>query len=175
MSNKEIDVVAGFKTHAGASNAVDRLVADGFDQQNVSLVMGEDARKQFVTLQDGNKGLEGAATGGAAGGAAGAIIAGLAGLATLAIPGFGIVIAGPLVAALAGGGAGAAAGGIVGGLVGLGMDKHEAVVYEDAIKTGGVLVAVRCAHKKDAKRAKGILREVGAMSVEQAKGQALHS
>ncbi|MCA9593499.1 MAG: hypothetical protein KC776_09325 [Myxococcales bacterium] len=173
--SKEIDVVGGFKTTQGATNAADRLVAEGFDRDAISIVLAEQARQEFVTVKDGNKGLEGAAAGGAAGGVAGAVFAGLAAAATVIVPGLGLAVAGPLVAAFAGGGAGATAGGIIGGLVGLGMREHEAKLYEKTLKEGGVLVAVRVSSTERAKRAQEVLSEVGALRTEMESGHAIHA
>ena len=46
--------------------------------------------------------------------------------AVIAVPGVGVVAAGPLAAALAGVGAGALTGGLIGALVGLGMPEDRA-------------------------------------------------
>ena len=65
----------------------------------------------------GNK--AGAGIGGAIGSTVGAIIAAVAAVGTsLALPGLGLVIAGPLAAAIAGAGAGAAGDGLIGARVG---------------------------------------------------------
>jgi hypothetical protein len=61
---------------------------------------------------------------------------------TLVIPGLGLVIAGPIAAALAGGGAGAVTGGIIGGLVGLGIPEPNAQAYQEALREGGVVLGV---------------------------------
>lgn len=72
-----------------------------------------------------SKAAEGAGVGGAIGAAVGALLAAVATVGTsIAIPGLGLVIAGPLASALAGAGAGAAAGGLLGALVGLGIPEE---------------------------------------------------
>lgn len=169
---KEIDVVAAFKTPEGASVAAERLEAAGFRRENIGLVMSEDTQRRFVTVKDSNKAPEGAAIGGATGGILGAIIAGVAAAATVTIPGVGL-ITGPLVAALAGAGAGAAAGGIIGGLVGLGIPEREAKLYENVLKKGGVLVGVRTYDGEDEKRARAVLKDAGALSLESERGHAV--
>jgi hypothetical protein len=107
---------------------------------------------------------EGAAVGGAAGGALGAIAAGLTAVASLSIPGIGFLAAGPLIAALAGGGAGAAAGGMLGALIGVGVPKHEAHLYDDEIRKGGMLVGVRADSDQQASVARTVLKEAGALT-----------
>jgi uncharacterized membrane protein len=83
-------------------------------------------------------------------------------LGIIAVPGIGLVAAGPIIAALAGAGAGAAAGTLVGGLVGLGIPEHEAKVLDDQIRRGGILIAVSCNSPAQEKLAKDILEEAGA-------------
>ena len=57
-------------------------------------------------------------------------------------PDLGLIVAGPLLAALAGGGAGAVTGGIIGGLIGSGIPESNAKAYEEILKTGGVVIGV---------------------------------
>jgi uncharacterized protein (TIGR02271 family) len=84
--------------------------------------------------------LAGAATGAFVGGAAGLA----AGLTSLAIPGFGPLLAmGPIIATLTGAGIGAAAGGLIGALVDWGVPEDEAEYYTEGVRRGGTLVTVR--------------------------------
>lgn len=72
-----------------------------------------------------------------------AIAAGVAEIGTsLVLPGLGLVIAGPLAAAVAGAGAGAATGGLVGALVGWNNPEERIKHYEERIKKGGILMGV---------------------------------
>lgn len=171
----EIDVVGAFKTYDGAAKAAEQLVAEGFATRDVSVVVNEDARQHFLTLKKGNKGMEGAAAGGAVGGVSGAVIVALVGAATVAIPGLGLAVAGPIAAAFAGAGAGAAAGGVVGGLVGMGISEHEAKVYDKALRAGGMLVAVRVTSKQEAARARKVLDDFGALKTESEVGLGLRT
>lgn len=57
---------------------------------------------------------------------------------SIAIPGLGLVIAGPLAGAIAG--AGGAAGGLVGALVGWGIPEERVKRYESGIKNGEILM-----------------------------------
>ena len=96
-----------------------------------------------ATTELGNKAAKGAGVGGAIGGTIGAIAAAVAAVGTsLVIPGLGLVVAGPLAAALAGGGAGAAGGGLIGALVGWGIPEERVKHYEAGIKEGGILMGV---------------------------------
>lgn len=84
--------------------------------------------------------------GSAAGATGGAVVGGLAGLltgvASLAIPGVGLVVLGPLAAFLTGLGAGAVTGGLVGALVDWGLPDQTARLYEDRLQAGEVLIGV---------------------------------
>ena len=111
--------------------------------------MSDDTRKKHFSKDAATqpeletKALKGAGAGAAIGGTAGATIAAIAAIGTsLLIPGLGIVVAGPLVAALAGAGAGGAAGGLIGALVGHGIPENRAKVYETDIKNDYFVMGV---------------------------------
>src|ERR1043166_8389593 len=101
-----------FNNRSSASNAVDRLLNAGISRDDISLLMSDATRGREFSFAAASKAPEGAATGASIGGAIGAIAAGLAAVGTIAIPGLGLVAAGPILAALAGAGAGGVAGGI---------------------------------------------------------------
>jgi hypothetical protein len=109
---------------------------------------------------------EGATTGATAGGIIGGTLGLLAGIGALAIPGMGpFIAAGPLMAALSGLGAGGTIGGVIGALVGSGIPEYEAKRYENRLKEGGILLAVRANSDELAKRVKDILQKHGAEDV----------
>jgi hypothetical protein len=122
------------------------LTKRGYNQDDINLVMSEDTKKRhFVSAgtetELGNKAAKGAGVGGAIGGTAGAIAAAIAAAGTtLAIPGLGLLIAGPIAAGLAGAGAGAATGGLLGALVGWNIPEERVKRYEQDIKKGGILM-----------------------------------
>ena len=102
-----------FSDRACAERAYESLHSRGYGRDDVNLVMSEDTRKthfgttEGVKTELGSKAAEGAGVGGAIGGTVGAILAAIAAVGTtIAIPGLGLVIAGPLAAAIAGAGAG---------------------------------------------------------------------
>ncbi|MBC7554556.1 MAG: hypothetical protein H7257_11310 [Taibaiella sp.] len=146
-----------FQDRESAERAYNTLHSRGYTTDDVNLMMSDDARKKHFTHAEahtelGNKALEGAGTGSAIGGTLGAIAGAVAAIGTsLLIPGIGIVIAGPLAAALAGAGAGGLTGGIVGALVGSGIPEERAVVYEDGIKNGHIVMGVKPRNDDDAK------------------------
>lgn len=128
--------VAGtFASRDQAEQAVSDLRGQGFDQE-IS-VLAKDDKQAGNTRMGRDDGIsDGATTGGVLGG-----IAGLAaGAGALAIPGVGpLLAAGPIAGLLSG----AAAGGIAGGLVDFGIPEAEGRKYEEKIKQGHVLVAVK--------------------------------
>jgi uncharacterized protein (TIGR02271 family) len=108
--------------------------------------------------------LKGAGTGAAVGGVLGLV----AGVASLAIPGFGAVIAaGPIASALAGAGVGAVAGGIIGGLTQIGVPEDEAHYYAEGVKRGGTLITVHARSDDAADCAAGVMRKHGALDIEE--------
>ena len=144
-----------FNDRASAERAYGSVTSRGYTKDDVNLVMSDETRKRHFTpagteTELGNKAAKGAGVGGAIGGTVGAIAAVVAAGAAIAIPGLGIIVAGPIAAALAGGGAGAATGGLIGALVGAGMPEERVKHYEKAIKDGGILMGVKAKNADDA-------------------------
>jgi hypothetical protein len=131
-----------FTSRADAQAAVNRLEALGVPRSDISVVLRSesdtaDFAAQTGTTDAGSKAGEGAG----AGGTVGAILGALAATATsVAIPGVGILIAGPIAGALAGAGAGGLTGGLLGALVGAGIPEETARSYETGLQSGGVVV-----------------------------------
>ncbi len=169
---KSKHVLGAFKTVNGADTATERLVQAGIPRTDISVLVSDQAREQLATIQKHTRAAEGAAVGGIAGGILGSLIAGLTTVAALAVPGVGVLAAGPLVAALAGAGAGAAAGGTLGGLIGLGLTEHEAKFYAKALKEHGMVVVVSTDDARTHSTARTVLDEAGALKIESSTGQA---
>jgi len=146
-----------FRDRDSAERAYQSISDRGYTRDDVNVVMSEDTRKRHFPVTDGRqtelgtKAAEGAGIGGAIGGSLGAIAAAIAAVGTtIALPGLGLVIAGPLAAAIAGAGAGAATGGIVGALIGWGIPEERVKEYDQGIRDGGILMAVRPRSDEDA-------------------------
>jgi hypothetical protein len=151
-------VTALFNDRDSAERAYQSLSSRGYDNDDVNLVMSDETRKKHFSEVDraqtelGTKAAEGAGVGGAIGGTLGAIVAAVAAVGTsLAIPGLGLIIAGPLAAGIAGAGAGGAAGGLIGALIGWGIPEERVKRYESGIKDGGILMGVKARTDEDAK------------------------
>jgi hypothetical protein len=156
-------VVATFESRVEAERALARLKEAGVPRESVSALMSEAARER--ELGDATLGAaEGAGIGGIWGGLLGALAGGLVAVGSVALPGLGLVAAGPIVAALAGAGAGGAAGTFIGSLVGLGVSESEAASTQKAIEAGKIVLAAHVS-SSDASRVAKILQSQGGESV----------
>lgn len=156
-----------FKDLGNAEQAVNELAANGFARDDISLM----ANKEVCGPHIGP--VEDIGTDARIG--TGAAIGSVAGFATgilaLAIPGIGPVLAiGPLAAGLAGAGIGAVAGGAIGALKRMGVPEKDAGDFCEAIRRGGVMVAVTSSDA-DAPRAEEIMERHGAVDLETATAQ----
>jgi hypothetical protein len=130
----------------------------GIDKDEISVIAGNEAgaHDQYVKKPAGT----GAAAASAAsfGGGVGIV----AGLIALAIPGVGPIIAGgALATVLTGLGVGAAAGGLIGAFTNMGISHEEAPLYEEAVRRGGVVVAVHVNDPMEPEAAR-VMQEHGA-------------
>jgi len=144
-------VTAVFRDRFDAERAFDYLHAKGYMDSEINVLMSDKTRSTFYPMANkdetkheaGSKATEGMGVGGAIGTAVGAAIAAVAAIGTsIAIPGLGLIVAGPIAAAFAGGGAGAVTGGLLGGLIGAGMTEQNAQAYDEALRNGGVALGV---------------------------------
>jgi hypothetical protein len=143
--NKDKNWVTGlFHSREDAERAYRTASERGYTKDDINLLMSEETRKTNFIDDKGTKTLEGAGAGSAIGGTVGAVIAAIAAIGTsLALPGLGIIIAGPIAAAFAGAGAGGLTGGLIGALVGAGIPEDRAKHYEQGVKEGGIVMGVQ--------------------------------
>jgi hypothetical protein len=143
-----------FRDRESAERAYRTLGERGYGKDDVNLLMSDETRKKYFADREteiGTKAWEDAGKGAAIGGAVGATLAALAAIGTtLALPGLGLLIAGPIAAAFAGAGAGAVTGGLVGALVGYGIPEERAKLYEQGIKDGGIVMGISPRTPEDA-------------------------
>jgi len=154
-----------FKDRAAAQGAFMKLEAAGILEDQISLVMTDDARSNHFRLKESSKVDEGTATGAGIGGLVGVILGTVLAAGTIAIPGMNLVVTGALVSSLAGLGAGAVVGGLVGGLVGAGIPEHEAQLYEKELQKGNVLIAVRAHNAEQEDVVKKVFKSLEAMGL----------
>lgn len=137
-------IVAVFDDLEKARLAVEALLDARFTKNDISVVVSDANREYLEKYSELPAPLQEVSRGAAGGALLGGMSGLLAGLLALLVPGIGPVIAvGPIAAGLLGAGMGAAAGGLVGALVNLGMEKELADSYAEAVRRGGILVAVR--------------------------------
>ena len=145
-----------FRDRESAEKAYGSALSRGYTKDDVNVMMSDKTRDSWFSGDNadselGSKALEGAGTGSAIGGTLGAVIAGIAAIGTsVLLPGLGLVVAGPLLAALAGAGAGGLTGGLIGALVGSGIPEEHAKAYEEGINNGGMVVGVTPRNAEDA-------------------------
>lgn len=145
-----------FRDRESAERAYGSLQGRGYGQDDVNLVMSDETRQRHFAVDDrptelGSKALEGAGTGGVIGGAVGATLGAIAAIGTtLALPGLGLLIAGPIAAGLAGAGAGGATGTLIGALIGAGIPEETVKRYEQGLKEGGIVMGVNPRTAEDA-------------------------
>jgi hypothetical protein len=158
VTNTNLPMVTGlFRDRESAERAYSTLSERGYSHDDVNVVMSDETRKKHFSGADaestelGSKATEGAGVGSAIGGTLGAIAAAIAAVGTsVVLPGAGLVVAGPLVAALAGGGAGGLTGGLLGALIGSGIPEERVKHYESGINEGGILMGVKPRSNDDA-------------------------
>jgi len=152
VMDQETGTITGvFHDKDDAEKAYNSLLSRGYSRDEISVLMSDDTRKaHFKDIDEddrsdlGNKAMEGVGVGSAIGGTAGAIIGAIAAIGTaVALPGLGLIIAGPIAAGLAGAGAGGLTGGIIGALVGSGIPEERAAVYKESLENGGIVVGVK--------------------------------
>lgn len=166
MAGKNTAVYGIYPNRTRAEEAVDRLIADGFRSEDISVLLQDNVGTKDFAHEKQTKAPEGTTTGAVTGGVVGGTLGLLAGIGALAIPGLGpFIAAGPIMATLAGIGSGGVVGGVVGALVGMGIPEYEAKRYEGRIKSGGILLSVHCDNSDWVGKAKDILKQSGAEDV----------
>ncbi len=171
---KQKMVTAVFRDRNDSEQAFDYLYHLGYTDQEINVLMsdrthstllGQSPRSQQSTRR-ARKPNEGMGIGGAIGTAVGATLAAVAAIGTsIALPGIGLIIAGPLAAAFAGGGAGAVAGGAIGALAGAGFTQQNAEAYDEALREGGVVLGVVPLNREHAKAIEERFRELNGENV----------
>lgn len=152
-----------FKTRAAAEAAVDAIIKRGYTRDDISVLMSDATKTKEFAVQTRSHAVDGAGVGGAIGGTVGAVLLAIAAVGTsIAIPGLGLFIAGPIAAALAGAGAGGATGGLIGMLIGTGIPEHRAKVYDTGVRGGGILLGVEAKTSEEIEKLETLLEDIGA-------------
>jgi uncharacterized protein YjbJ (UPF0337 family) len=156
-----------YATPEAASRAYQGLTdTHGYTSDDINVVMTDDTRQKYfgdvvpgTEFSGGTKAAEGFGKGSAIGGGVGAALAAIFAVGTsVVVPGLGLVVAGPIAAALVGAGAGGATGGIIGALIGAGIPEDRAKAYERGLKEGGIVIGTRA---RDDRHAEELERDFG--------------
>ncbi|MEO7675090.1 MAG: hypothetical protein ABIU09_13540 [Pyrinomonadaceae bacterium] len=151
-----------FSDRESSERAYQTLRDRGYSDDDINVIMSDETRDKHYgegsafergtsDSELGTKATEGSGVGGLIGGGLGAIIGGIAAIGTnLVLPGLGLVVWGPIAAALAGAGAGGLTGGLVGALIGWGIPEDRAKIYEEGVKSGGTVLGVKPRSSEDA-------------------------
>ncbi|ACL69556.1 general stress protein [Halothermothrix orenii] len=155
-------VVGVFDNKEQAERAVEEIRNAGVTDDKISIVAKEDAVKGDRNQEGANYTNQNLTSGVTSGGALGGLAGLMAGAGALTIPSIGPILAvGPLAAGLTG----AAVGGVAGGLVDMGVPQERGEYYENEVKRGSILAAVK-ADQEVVNDAASYLRKNGARDVE---------
>ena len=165
-----------FSTQTEARRAAERLIRDGIARDRVNILTPGQWREDVgrVPVSDTEQPGTGSAIGGVVGGALGASGGYLLGplVAGLFLPGVGTVaaigLAGAALLGLGGAIGGAAGGRAVESSLSDGVPHDELFLYEEALRAGRTVV-VAMADRDEAERARRILAESGAVSIDAAR------
>jgi hypothetical protein len=167
-------VVGIFVDQTAARQVVVELARAGLPADRITALMPGDPEGEIARVpttegeQPGIGRALGAVVGGAAGATTGVQVGALVGMF---VPGIGPVVAlGVLGAAVLGVG-GAAVGGALEASLREGLPKDEVYLYEEALRSGRSVVVVLAADDDEADRARRIMREAGAESLDAAREQ----
>ena len=144
----------------------DLTTRHGYRADDISVLMSDETRRRHFSdakpgeeFKQGTKAAEGAGVGGGIGMGVGAALgAFLAAATSIAIPGLGLIVAGPIAGAIAGAGAGGATGSLIGLLIGSGIPEERAVEYDRGIREGGIVLGTRA---KDESHAEQLEKDFG--------------
>ncbi|HVE49082.1 MAG TPA: hypothetical protein VNG69_05615 [Casimicrobiaceae bacterium] len=141
----------------------------GYSIDDLNVVMSDETRQRYfsqdqpISTELASKSAEGGELGGPTGGRIGIALSIVAAVgAALVLPGLGLVMAGPVAVALAGAGSAAVAATLIGALSDWGLPEERVKHYDDAIKNGGILMALKTRSPDDARDIESQWRDFGA-------------
>jgi hypothetical protein len=133
-----------------AELAVRRILLCGYLRHDVSLIMTENTQKRcFIQRGSGDSPAH----------AFGAAVA-----VSVVVPGLGLVVAGPIAAAVAGVTCGGCDG-LTGVLIGAGIPEQRARFYEGCLADGGILIGVYAANARSAEAIETILEDFSGVQI----------
>ncbi len=153
-----IKMVTGlFKDSQSVERGYEVIVQRGYGKGDINVVMSDDTRRRYfsddrqIDTELGRKVAEGGELGGPMGGTIGTILPVIIAVGVVALPGLGLILAGPVAVALAAAGAAGLTFGLIGALSDWGIPEERAKQYETGIHDGGILMGVRPHSEEDAR------------------------
>lgn len=161
-------VVGLFDDYNQARNAAVDVERAGISHNDISVLANNETHQHVSRDVDTHSSMGHAVTKDAGVGAEiGGVLGLLAGLSLFTIPGLGFIAgAGWLAGMLTGAGIGAVAGGLIGVLTHVGVPSTDAAYYEEGVRRGGTLVAIRVDDNNAGNIAR-ILNDAGAVNIEE--------
>ncbi len=158
----ETRLVTGlFSNRNSAERAYEAIVSRGYGKDEINVVMTDETRKRLfpeegLVTELGTKAADVAVElGDPAGGTLATVSTAVSAIgaagALLLLPGFGIVAAGPVAAAITGAAAAGIAGGLIGALHHWGIPETRREEYESGLTHGGILLGVKPHSDADAR------------------------
>ena len=146
-----------FRDSECVERAYQSVTQRGYDTGDINVVMSDDTRRRYfsddrhVNIELGRKAAEGGELGGPMGGTIGTIIPAIIAAGVVALPGLGLILAGPVAVSLAAAGAAGLAVGLIGALSDWGIPEERVHQYEAGIHDGGILMGVKPRSDQDAR------------------------
>ena len=167
VSGNSKTVTGLFKDSESVERAYEAVSQRGYGTADINVVMSDATRRHYfsddrqINVKLGRKIEEGGEMGGPMGGTIGTLIPALIAVGVVALPGLGLVLAGPVAVALAAAGATGLAFGLIGALSDWGIPEERAKQYETGIQEGGILMGVRARSDEDARHFKQQWEAIG--------------
>jgi hypothetical protein len=164
-------VTSLFKDSESVERAYEVVRQRDYGTADINVVMSDDTRRRYfsddrqINVELGRKVEEGGEMGGPIGGTIGTIIPALIAVGVVALPGLGLVLAGPVAVALAAAGVAGLTGGLIAALSDWGIPEERAKQYETSIHDGGILMGVRPRSDEDARHFEQQWEAIGAQHV----------
>jgi hypothetical protein len=156
-------LTALFRDTRGAERAYQAATSQGYEAEDVNVLMTDETRKRYLASTGGETPLADKATdaapetskraeilGGPVGGTMGTVAPAIAAVgAALLVPGLGLAVAGPIAIALTAAGTAGLATGLIGAFTNWGIPTDRAEHYERGLREGGIVLGVEPKSRED--------------------------